>query len=71
MSEAETQKVIEFIKTLDAEKVDEMELDSAVHDTAATIASDVNNGGVESQVEFLLKNGWTVETLIGYIKAEY
>lgn len=67
----EQEKVVEFIKTLDAEKVDEMALDEAVHDTAATLASDANNGGFQSQVEFLLKYGWTAETIIGYIKAEY
>jgi len=71
MSNQEAEKVMEFIKTLNAEQCTEMELDSAVHDTAATIASDVNNGGYQSQVEYLLKNGWTVETIIGYIKAAY
>lgn len=67
----EQEKVVEFIKTLDADKLEEMALDSAVHDTASTLASDANNGGFQSQVEFLLKYGWTAETIIGYIKAEY
>ena len=71
MSEQEKEKVLEFIKTLDADKLGEMALDEAVHDTAASLASDANNGGFESQVEFLLKYGWSAETVIGYIKAEY
>lgn len=69
--EEQAAKVMEFIQSLDAEKCTEMELDEAVHDTAATLASDANNGGYQAQVEFLLKHGWTVETIIGYIKAEY
>lgn len=67
----QAKKVMEFIGTLNADECTEMELDSAVHDTASTLASDANNGGYQSQVEFLLKYGWTVETIIGYIKAEY
>lgn len=63
--------VMEFIKTLEPEKFDERALDEVVHDTAATQASDANNGGVKSQVAFLLSNGWTAETIVGYIKAEY
>jgi hypothetical protein len=71
MSNAEIQKVTEFIKTLDADKRDDMNLDEAVHDTAATLASDANNGGLASQLGFLLKYGWNADTIIGYIKAEY
>jgi len=63
--------VMEFIKTLEPEKLDERALDEVVHDTASTLASDANNGGFKDQVAFLLKYGWTAETLIGYIKAEY
>jgi hypothetical protein len=63
--------VMKFLKTLEPEKLDERALDEVVHDTAATQASDANNGGFESQVEFLLKNGWTADTIIGYLKAEY
>jgi hypothetical protein len=71
MSNTDKEKVLAFIKTLDADKMNEMALDEAVHDTAATMASDANNGGLESQVEFLLKHGWNAETVIGYIQAEY
>jgi hypothetical protein len=63
--------VMDFIKTLDADKLSEMALDEAVHDTASSQGSDANNGGFESQVEYLLNNGWSADAVIGYIKAEY
>lgn len=35
------------------------DLDEMVHDTASDMASNINNGGVESQVAYLLECGWT------------
>jgi len=63
--------VMKFIQNLDPRKFEEDALDEVVHDTAATQASDANNGGFESQVAYLLKNGWSADSIIGYIKAEY
>jgi len=34
-----------------------LHLDVAVHDMASHIASNVNNGGLESQIEFLVQHG--------------
>ena len=36
-------------------------LDDLVHDTASQIASEINNGGTEAQLQYLLDNGWTEE----------
>lgn len=35
---------------------DDLLLDEEVHDTASTIASNVNNGGLEEQLKYLLTN---------------
>jgi hypothetical protein len=43
-------------------------LDSLVHDCASEQASEVNNGGVESQVNYLLSHGWTPGDVIGRAK---
>lgn len=67
----EAEAVLKFLRTLDADKMDESILDAAVHDTASSLASDANNSGLQAQIAFLIANGWTAESLIGWIKAEY
>ena len=42
----------------DEEMVD-ADLDEVVHDIAASLAADANNGGIGSQLDFLLEHGWT------------
>ena len=45
-------------------------LDSLVHDCAGEMASEVNNNGMEGQLEFLLRNGWTPGDILGRVKIE-
>lgn len=40
------------------------DLDDLVHDLASGVASDVNNEGLESQVEWLLEHGMTGEQIV-------
>ena len=39
-------------------------LDDAVHDAKSGEASYINNGGLESQVEYLRDSGWTIEQVL-------
>lgn len=64
---AEMKQVMDFIKENNID--DEGVLDELVHDTASRLATDANNGGWQSQVEFLLNNyGGTPEDIINYLK---
>jgi hypothetical protein len=47
------------IKTLLSNEGAQYDLDDLVHETAAAMASDANNGGATEQVSFLRKAGWT------------
>jgi len=47
--------------------VDPAWLDATVHDTAADIASAVNNGGFEEQITYLLEHGHTPAQLVSTI----
>jgi hypothetical protein len=40
------------------------DLDDLVHDTKSAEASDINNGGPEAQVRYLLESGWTKKDLL-------
>lgn len=46
------------------------DLDEIIHEVASQKASDINNSGLEGQVEFLISNGWTEEGIIKYLEEE-
>ena len=47
-------------------------LDDLVHDAASSMASKANNGGVESQIDFLVDNDYyTLDSLVKYINEEW
>lgn len=39
-------------------------LDEVIHETFSGMASDINNSGIENQVEFLLGQGYTEEQIL-------
>lgn len=43
-------------------------LDGMVCDCAAEQASEVNNGGVQAQLQYLLEHGWTHADILGRAK---
>jgi len=43
-------------------------LDVLVIDCSAEVASGVNNCGMPAQLEYLLKNGWTAEDILGRLR---
>lgn len=45
-------------------------LDDLVHDTKSQEASEINNGGPESQVQYLLESGFSLEDIITEINTE-
>lgn len=51
------EEIERLVKLADEEGVGEEALDEEVHDTASNIASNVNNEGVRSQIEFLISHG--------------
>lgn len=58
------QKLAEQIYADFEGREDESEkLDDIVHDAASSIGSSVNNGGLESQILFLLEQGYTVDSI--------
>lgn len=59
------EKLLQILSEVPKSKKEELEtlLDGLVHDTASAMASDVNNTGRKAQIEYLLKNGWSVERL--------
>jgi hypothetical protein len=56
--------IMDKIKTLTPEQLDEGQLDEAVHHVASQEASEANNGGFQAQVIFLLEKGLTVEDVL-------
>lgn len=42
-------------------------LDELVHETASIHASNINNCGVEDQLEYLVENGIPVESILGVL----
>lgn len=56
--------IMDKIKTLTPEQTDEGLLDEAVHQLASEVASAANNGGFQSQVIYLLENGYTVDDVL-------
>lgn len=61
MNAAKIQSIVSNLEELDASPSD---LDEFVHDCANSVASDVNNAGIEAQVEFLLGNGVNEKDII-------
>lgn len=53
MSKQAKQLYIELLAYEDSDALDDM-----VHDAASEIGSNVNNGGLQSQIEFLLEQGY-------------
>lgn len=39
------------------------DLDDLVHDTKSGEAADINNGGIDSQIDYLLESGWTMDAI--------
>ena len=66
MNTRTTQTVVEMLK-VDGEIEDAL-LDDFVCDTASEIATQVNNSGLEDQVEFLLDNNWSGEDILYKVK---
>lgn len=58
----------ELVRELERRGLDAAALDELVHDTANDIASEVNNGGLHSQVVWLMAQSVTAETIIWYLK---
>lgn len=61
-------RLVGFIQTLD--DVDESSLDELVHDVKSGEAADINNGGFESQIEFLLEAGFSEQEIQKAIQGE-
>jgi len=60
--------VLEIAKELKKMKIGADHLDEPVHNTASHIATKVNNMGVNTQIEFLLKSAWTGDEIIKFFK---
>jgi hypothetical protein len=43
-------------------------LDEFVHDAKSQEASDINNGGIDAQIDYLLENGWTLEGILAALR---
>lgn len=58
--------VIERIraKTADQGIIDDAALDEMVHDSFANKAAEVNNGGLETQVPYLLADGVSADDIV-------
>ena len=59
-----------LLKQLTANGVEEDCLDDLVHDAASSLASAANNGGVASQVEFLVGQGFTADDIRAAVLGE-
>jgi len=57
-------KVRSISKALDYDALDEEAFDTLVHEAAAEGASAVNNCGIPSQIEYLLRHGWAAEDIV-------
>ena len=42
-------------------------LDELVHEVASNQASEVNNGGMDSQVAYLLQSGWSEQDILSQL----
>ena len=49
----------ERLKLRPDEELEDIDLDDVVHDIASSLASDANNSGTLSQLDFLFEHGWT------------
>jgi hypothetical protein len=52
------------VETLQAEGFEAATLDELVQDVASSMASDINNGGMEDQVAFLMEQGLTIDEIM-------
>lgn len=64
------QRVIDLVERLGIEGFTDEHLDPVVHDVQSGKASDVNNGGLAAQVEFLLRSGQSEEDIVAEAEAE-
>jgi hypothetical protein len=39
------------------------DLDELVHDTKGEEAANINNGGIDAQIDYLLESGWSLESI--------
>lgn len=61
---ADIKEVVERVLALGGEAAS---LDDLVHETASVTASNINNAGLEAQVEYLLEQGIPEEAIYGEI----
>lgn len=59
-----------LVSKLQAEACEEGDLDCLVYEMADRIAAQVNNGGLEEQVRFLLKNGLREDDILEAVYRE-
>lgn len=58
----------ELKNALQEEGIESVHLDDIVHDAASTQASNANNGGFDSQIEYLINTGWTHDEILSAAK---
>jgi hypothetical protein len=56
--------IAHLVKKLEKAGLDCEDLDDLVHGAASQIGSAINNSGMDSQIEFLLEQGWTKEHIL-------
>ena len=54
----------EAVKKLEESGIEADKLDELVHEAAASMASKINNHGLEAQISFLMQEGFEVEEII-------
>ena len=61
-------KIRKLTAELEVMEAGEEALDELVRDCASEQATEVNNNGLRGQLEYLLRNGWKPEDILGRIK---
>lgn len=59
-----------LVSRLEAEACEEGDLDCLVYEITDRIAAQVNNGGIEEQVRFLLENGLRENEILEVVRRE-
>lgn len=59
-----------LVSRLEAEACEDGDLDSLVYEITDRIAAQVNNGGIEEQVRFLLENGIQEDEILEAVRCE-
>ncbi len=58
---------LEIVKKLECMGADSSYLDDAVADTMGERVAAINNGGITSQVDFLVEEGWTQDAILALV----